>query len=279
MFKLTIALGLCLILGAVASAQTTVDLIAGQNDDAGDVTIWNDADYLYVKYETVADVFIEETHVHVATPLEGIPQANGNPIPGQFDYQTFHDPWVTEFTYMIPLDPGWVSGTELYIAAHAVVYIDDGFGGYYSETAWGDGYGFPGSNWATYILYTVGCNSPVTDAQVNGQDSNVVIPEGDNVKIDIEVECCGLGGVPVDIWVLIKNASGVKRSYANGRWYQGWCTEYYTGPCIDITDTVLDRPLPVGSYKVCLAIDSMPNGDLNVPYIVSYDCVEFTVVP
>ena len=41
-------------------------------------------------------------------------------------------------------------GSELYIAAHAVVTSSQG-----TETAWGDGLDFPGNNWATYFNYTV----------------------------------------------------------------------------------------------------------------------------
>jgi hypothetical protein len=48
------------------------------------------------------------------------PGKNKNPIPGQFDYKEKHDPCVTEYTEEISLDE-WPAGTELMIAAHAVV--------------------------------------------------------------------------------------------------------------------------------------------------------------
>jgi hypothetical protein len=63
---------------------------------------------------------ISETHLHVATSLEGIPQKNGNPPPGQFEFKMEHDPWVDDYTYMILLGD-WTVGEALYIAAHAVV--------------------------------------------------------------------------------------------------------------------------------------------------------------
>jgi len=100
------------------------DLIAGGGNPksaitVGDVKVWNDAEYLYVKYViTDTDWCLTETHLHIAAFAEGIPQKNGNPPPGQFDYQMEHD-CVTEYTYAIPLTLS--SDNQLYIAAHAVV--------------------------------------------------------------------------------------------------------------------------------------------------------------
>lgn len=131
-----------------------VDLIAGGGNpasaiDAGDVLVWNDGEYLYVKY--VADHWcLYETHLHVATSEVDIPQTKkGNPIPGQFDYKTDHDPCETEYVYQIPLT--WSPETELYIAAHAALGC---------ESAWAAGGDFPGKNWATYFTYTVQSSSP-----------------------------------------------------------------------------------------------------------------------
>ena len=100
---------------------TVTDLIAGQHIKAGTVLVWNDGTHLYVQYSTMLGWFLTKTHLAVATSLGGIPQTpGGNPIPGLFPYQTIHDPWVTQYTYIIELD-GWSVGTNLYIAAHAVV--------------------------------------------------------------------------------------------------------------------------------------------------------------
>ncbi len=96
------------------------DLIAAQHIDAGDVSVWNDGEHLFVTYETSGDWSLTETHLHVATNLADIPQKNGNPPPGQFEHSMDHDPPVTEYTYAIDLN-GWGPSTELYIAAHADV--------------------------------------------------------------------------------------------------------------------------------------------------------------
>lgn len=97
------------------------DLIAGQTMDVGDVSVWNDASHLFVKYETTGDWVMTCTHLAVATSLEEIPQNNnGIPSPGKFPLKEIHSPPVSEHTYSIELD-SWAVNTTLYIAAHAVV--------------------------------------------------------------------------------------------------------------------------------------------------------------
>ena len=128
---LVLAVGLAIPVAMPAAADMeTVDLIAGQHIDVGEVKVWNDGDNLYVKYVVDAEGWcLTETHLHVATSMESIPQTQpnkkglggGNPIPGQFDYKAEHD-CVTEYTYTIPLDEEWVPcETNLHIAAHAEV--------------------------------------------------------------------------------------------------------------------------------------------------------------
>lgn len=104
------------------SGILTVDLMAGQNIDVGEVQVWNDDQNLYVKYIVDAEGWcLTETHLHVAMSMEEIPQKNGNPIPGQFEYKGEHE-CELEVTYTIDLsEKVWECGDELYIAAHAVV--------------------------------------------------------------------------------------------------------------------------------------------------------------
>jgi hypothetical protein len=136
------------------------DLIAGQNITVGNVFVWNDGTDLHVEYNiTDLDWCLTETHMHVATTLDGIPQTKkGNPIPGQFDYKN-EDliNCATYDSYTIPLldiDPNWICDQELFIAAHAVVLEQQ------EETAWGGEEPFPGKNWATYFYYEVTCETP-----------------------------------------------------------------------------------------------------------------------
>jgi len=100
-----------------------IDLLAGQTIDVGDVLVWNDGDYLYVRYViTDSDWCLTETHLQVATSLDGIPQTKtGNPKPGQFEENDEHD-CVTEVEYKYNLiERGWSLDQNLSIAAHAVV--------------------------------------------------------------------------------------------------------------------------------------------------------------
>jgi len=163
-FRLMVVALLAALLPTVASAHTAGDplrakLIAGQKIEAGLVEVWNDAENLHVRFVTKWGLgyCLKETHLHVATSLDDIPQKNGNPIPGHFDYGDVLD-CAHDIEYVIPLND-WEAGAELVIAAHAVVgNVDDTC---LQETAWGvlcgklDEYGFPGRNWAAYIPYTV----------------------------------------------------------------------------------------------------------------------------
>ena len=58
-----------------------IDLLAGQNEYAGDIKVWDDGSSLYVLYETVDPWCLMETQLAVASTLDGIPQSNGNPVP------------------------------------------------------------------------------------------------------------------------------------------------------------------------------------------------------
>lgn len=122
-----------------------VPLIAGQNMEVGVIEVWNDLSNLHVKYViTDPDWCLTETQLHVSTDPDLIPQHNGNPAPGQFDYKDEHD-CLSEFEYSIPLVVGepvkpkdppphtWECDDDLFIAAHAVVVrlIEDCW-----ETVW-----------------------------------------------------------------------------------------------------------------------------------------------
>jgi hypothetical protein len=136
-------------------------LTAGQYMYAGYVWVWVDGDALTVNYYPFSNCWcITETHLHVATSLDDIPQKNGNPIPGKFDFKDEYDEckeWDEDILYTYSLSANeWVSGTTLYIAAHAVVKNKCEGG---TETAWGSCCRgckpFEGKNWATYVEYIV----------------------------------------------------------------------------------------------------------------------------
>lgn len=143
----------------------TVNLIAGQFEDVGQVTVTYDGSALVITYETDFPWLIYETHLHIASNPDDFPQKKGNPIPGKFDYKHENLGGIPIDEYIIPLGDlpeGWSSSGELFFAAHAVVKVP------YSrdkvvveeydqqeETAWGEGEDFPGKNWAMYFMCDV----------------------------------------------------------------------------------------------------------------------------
>ncbi len=128
-----------------------VDLIAGQYINAGYAEIWDDGVDLHIDIFGV-DWVITETHVAIGQVLSDIPQTkSGNPKVGKFEYKN-------GLSYVIPL--GDISEENIIIAIHAVV---EGTGAYcgQEETAWARAtcedyyFEFPGSSWATYVVYYV----------------------------------------------------------------------------------------------------------------------------
>ncbi|KAF5424271.1 MAG: hypothetical protein C5S44_01935 [Candidatus Methanocomedens sp.] len=143
------------------SAVEPHNLVAGGDQVVGNVTVTNDGENISVTFTTTDGWCMTETHLHIANESEdGIPQTKkGNPRPGQFDYSEVHEPSVTEYTYVIPLDG--LSG-DVYIAAHAVVrdegnpiVDDEGNLTFFEESAWGNDKPFKGKNWAMYSTYTI----------------------------------------------------------------------------------------------------------------------------
>ena len=113
---------------------TVVTLFAGQTIDAGNVTVTNDANFIYVTYNTANGYVLTQTHLYVGA-CELIPvNRPGNPIPGQFPYASAHSN-LTSYTYQIPI-MAIPAGTCGCIAAHAVVSLATGGG---TQTAWGNG--------------------------------------------------------------------------------------------------------------------------------------------
>lgn len=99
------------------------DLIAGQHYDVGDIIITNDQANIYVTYlMNEPGWYLKATHMHVAETVSGIPQnRKGNPKVGHFEYQMEHN-MALEYTITVP--HSYASGTDIVIAAHAVVDYD-----------------------------------------------------------------------------------------------------------------------------------------------------------
>jgi len=179
---LSVALPTAFVTAHTEEEPYTVTLWAGQHIDAGTVKIWNDANYLYVLYETTDGWELLETHVYAGTTDPyGIP-------PGQFPYKHEGLGGVTSDLYEISLSEGIVVyitrdgqleytfdavsvGDTLYIAAHAAVQKFTGYEdttpvyqtetGWASETphnpetGWGEGTYDIGYGWGGYFEYVI----------------------------------------------------------------------------------------------------------------------------
>ena len=117
---------------------TEVTLFAGQTMNAGTVSVTNDSNYIYVTYNTANGWLLTQTHLYVGD-CATIPVNNpGNPIPGQFPYNTTHSN-ATTYTYQIPIT-AIPAGSCGCIAAHAVVVKLNTAGSVVStQTGWGNG--------------------------------------------------------------------------------------------------------------------------------------------
>jgi len=176
----------------------SVTLYAGQDIDVGRLYVWNDEDILYVNYDVNEEWCLQETHVHIASTTDTIPQKNGNPRPGKFDYKSEHDCIFSDsFEIEIPID--WNKG--VYIAAHAELCQLNGGG---CESAWADGIDFEGKNWATYFMYFVNWSLPSPDEKVTFTYTH---PGVTNTYFDFNIGNIGEG-----------------HDIQNGSW-PGWCAD------------------------------------------------------
>lgn len=212
------------MVGAAAAEDVTVDLIAGQNTDAGDVHVWHDTEYFYVEYSTDDGWMLSETHLAFSvdeTPSDGIcdigdiPQTKkGNPIPGQFPYSDSYDPLTDHAEYKVAFsDLGFSFGEEICIAAHAVV--EKTVNGVTTEqTGWGDGKGFPGKNWAMYFCY-----EPIDHKTLTLPDSVTATISHSGGTNDCDGWDC--------YWrtVVTSDGSGNMPNSGTGTHYLGWCID------------------------------------------------------
>jgi hypothetical protein len=132
----------------------TVALVAGQTINAGNVSVSNDNDFIYVTYTTANGYVLTETHLYVGDCALIPVNRNGNPIPGHFPYNEIHNN-LTSYTYAVPISaiPLDFCGC---VAAHSVVKKYDANGQVIdSQTAWGNGtpINVNGGNWGMSFAY------------------------------------------------------------------------------------------------------------------------------
>jgi hypothetical protein len=137
---------------------TTVDLVAGQTINAGNVSVINDGSFIYVTYTTANGYTLKKTHLYVGN-CALIPVNNaGNPVPGQFPYKAAHNN-ATTYTVTVPIS-AIPAGSCGCIAAHASMQKLNGSGQVIeSQTGWGSGtlINPNGGNWGMKFDYC-SCN-------------------------------------------------------------------------------------------------------------------------
>jgi hypothetical protein len=139
--------------GVTACSTQVATLYAGQTMNAGTVTVLNTADSVFVTYQTSGNWKMEQIHLYIGT-LAGAPLAGGgNPQNGQFATAgTFSTP-ITTVTY------GFLASSlpsTFIVAAHCVVSEYSNGTKSNTQTGWAAGTSFSGSNWATYMTFTIG---------------------------------------------------------------------------------------------------------------------------
>lgn len=186
---------------------TVVTIWAGQHHDVGTVTVSRSGSNLYLDYRTKDGWAMTETHADV-----GVSDPGGSP--GQLTYKSAHNPAVTFKRYVIPIDPAWTPGTELYVRAHAVVVHPD----MPEETGWAGA-------WKSFFRYTL----PTCPGKISGYKFEDVNGDG---HWDTRTEP-GLPGWTIQLFT--KNA---------GEWVLKASTQTGAGGRYEFTG------LKPGSYKV-----------------------------
>ena len=202
----------------VCGEATPVDLIGNAGGRLGTVTVSNDDDEITVVYATSGDWELDETHLSVASSVDGIPTSpSGSPQVGRFPYTARHAPGTTTFAVTIAIDAlGLQADDAFVVAAHADV-IDrmdtNGRGDDRRESAWGDGTPFPrrgqgeaGSYFeqvvrrCTEVTQTIGEEGGTIDVEGEspGEGVTLVIPPGALVEpTDIEVRAVPLSAIGI----------------------------------------------------------------------------------
>ncbi len=229
------------------------DIIAGQSEDVGDIEVYFSDGNIYVEYTTTGDWYLYEAHVSIELDWEVIPQHNGNPVPGQFDYKDEFDN-TQSYTFVIPWLEEWDDADYFYIAGHcALEKVVEGEV-IEQQTGWGDGEDFPGSNWGMYFRIPV--------------PKILVMPDGVRYKFTRTY-----GNIPYEFHVIPIDDDG-EHDLPQG-YYRSFCLQhgiyiygqYYEGEavsCYDLEDLpnwakyVKGTTTPIPYDKIAYLINEYP---------------------
>ena len=160
----------------------TYPLLCGRELTDGSIAVSSEDGTLIVEYFAPSGATLDETHLHIADELAGVPASgNGGPPPGQFEYDDSVASVVEDEYRRYEIDRlanGIGCGAGVVIAAHAA--RADG------ETCWGGSSEFPGASWAKYIEHTICCaDSSEGQASSSNLADNVLV----NLFWDDNADC------------------------------------------------------------------------------------------
>jgi hypothetical protein len=150
----------------------TFPLTAGQQMLAGTVVVSNDADFLYVTYNTSGEWELDEVHLYI---LESA--STGRLAPGQTPYKNDELADGTQtYTFAIPFSETLECGTTIWIQAHAATNGETAYGGTIT--------GSDGGSWFGNISYAIECcedddcdlsaSADVTDVKCFGSATGMI---------------------------------------------------------------------------------------------------------
>lgn len=159
--------------GSIGSGSSSIQLLAGQNYDAGNV-FFSDIDQdmdgrpdaLEVSYNTSGGWFLSEVHFWIGNSISDMPQTGAkNPKVGLFPYSFKDLNGVASFSFIIPFSDFGFScerPSNIYVASHASVYRNIDGGEIQNETAWGAGDKFnEQGSWAMFTPIYIECAGDV----------------------------------------------------------------------------------------------------------------------
>jgi len=182
------------------------------------------------------------------------------------------------------LIPGGVSDGTMSHGGVATAWRED-MAVWYSPANTGAYYSI--GDWAQLTANMVNCSGgflfPTVDIKCNGSAGPVTIIAPNPVVLDIDVNPRDAAGYPADVWAIVKAGPGYA-CYDGAMWtfpvpipFTGYAMA--SGPLAAINATILNQPLPAGSYTGFVVIDPLANNRYNATAHNIMDSVDFTVIP
>jgi hypothetical protein len=160
-------LAACLLSFLAPTMATADQALIQDNGDGNGVTVGAvavtfDESSITVSFTVDEPYRLLEAHAAAAADCDDIPQTgSGNPKVGKFEASWKSPDLEGADEIPLTLSNGYDPGSEICIAAHAVVYDTDGGETVEEaientvESAWADGEEFPGKSWATHFPFTL----------------------------------------------------------------------------------------------------------------------------